>query len=124
MLPSRLLVVRQGLPDRRLTDVRAETRLQLEPSGFATRLRPGARVAVGVGSRGIANIAIIVHSVVEYWRDRGMAPYVFPAMGSHGAATAEGQAEVLAHLGITEQSMGCPVVSRADDSTAQSTMAG
>ena len=44
----------------------------------------GARVAIGVGSRGIANIAVIVHEVVEYWRARGMQPFIFPAMGSHG----------------------------------------
>ena len=114
MLPSRLVVVRQNLPDRRLADVRAETRHQLELSGFATRLQPGARVAVGVGSRGIANIAAIVQSTVQYWHAHGMAPFIFPAMGSHGAATAAGQAEVLARFGITEPSMGCPIVSRSD----------
>jgi hypothetical protein len=114
MLPSRLLVVRQNFPDRRLADVRTETQRQLERSGFAGRLRPGARVAVGVGSRGIANIADIVRGTVQYWRGHGMAPFIFPAMGSHGAATAEGQAEVLTHFGITEQSMGCPLVSRGD----------
>ena len=114
MLPSRLLLVRQNFPDLRLADVRAEVRHQLERSGFAARLRPGARVAIGVGSRGIANIATIVESVVQYWRAHGMAPFIFPAMGSHGAATPEGQAEVLAHFGVTEQSMGCPVVSRLD----------
>ena len=48
------------------------------------------------------------------WRAHGMAPFIFPAMGSHGAATPEGQADVLAHFGITEQSMGCPIISRAD----------
>lgn len=114
MLPSRLLLVRQNFPDLRLGDVRAETRSQLEHSNFAARLRPGARVAIGVGSRGIANIATIVQSTVQYWRDHGMVPFVFPSMGSHGAATAEGQAGVLAHFGITEQSMGCPIVSRLD----------
>jgi hypothetical protein len=114
MLPTRLLIARQNFPDRRLSDVGAETREALERSGFAARLRPGARVAIGVGSRGIANIAAIVQSAVQYWRAHGMAPFIFPAMGSHGAATPEGQADVLAHFGITEQSMGCPVVSRAD----------
>ncbi len=114
MLPSRLLLVRQTFPDLRLADVRAATREQLEQSEFAGRLRPGARVAIGVGSRGIANIATIVQATVEYWRDHGMSPFVFPSMGSHGAATAEGQAEVLAHFGITEQSMRCPIVSRVD----------
>jgi hypothetical protein len=113
MLPSRLLLVRQRFPDRRLPDVRAETRQQLERSGFASRLTPGARVAIGVGSRGIANIDAITNSVVQYWHDHGMAPFVFPAMGSHGAATPEGQVDVLAHLGITEQTLGCPIVSRA-----------
>ena len=114
MLPSRLLLVRQNFPDRRLADVSAAARRQLEDSSFAARLRPGARVAIGVGSRGIANISTIVHSVVQYWQRHGMAPFVFPAMGSHGAATAEGQADVLARFGMTEQSMGCPIISRSE----------
>jgi hypothetical protein len=114
MLPSRLLLVRQSFPDVRLADVRAETRRQLEQSSFAARLQPGATVAIGVGSRGIANIAAIVQSVVQYWRDHGIRPFIFPAMGSHGAATPEGQADVLAHFGITAQSMGCPIVSRLE----------
>src|SRR5262245_14238921 len=114
MLPSRLLLVRQRFPDVRLPDVRGETRRQMEQSGFADQLKPTARVAIGVGSRGIANIAAIVQSVVEYWRSRDMAPFIFPAMGSHGAATPEGQADVLARFGITEASMGCPIISRLE----------
>src|SRR4029434_1665587 len=102
MLPPHLLLVRQKSPDLALTDVADETRRQLEHANLAASVRPGARIAVGVGSRGIANIAAIVQSVVQYWRGRGMSPFVFPAMGSHGAATAEGQVDVLAHLGITE----------------------
>ena len=114
MIPASLLIVRQDFPDLRLDDAGAEARRQLERSGFATRLRPGARVAIGVGSRGIAGIATIVHSAVQYWRAHAMAPFIFPAMGSHGAATPEGQADVLAHFGITEQAMGCPIISRSD----------
>src|SRR3954467_5447112 len=114
MLPPRLLLVRQNFPDLRLADVRGEARRQLEQSGFAARLQPGSRVGIGVGSRGIANVAAIVESVVQYWRGHGMAPFIFPSMGSHGAATAEGQAHVLARFGITEHSMACPVVSRLD----------
>ena len=114
MLPSRLLIVRQNFPDLGLRDVGAEVRRQLEASDFAARLKPGASVAIGVGSRGIANIAGIVRSAADYWRAKGMAPFIVPAMGSHGAATPEGQAEVLAHFGITERSMHCPVVSRGD----------
>src|SRR5579872_7193120 len=97
----RLLLVRQNLPDRRIPDPAAEVRAQLQSSNFAQRLKPGSRVAIGVGSRGIHNIAVIVRAVVAYWKDQGMRPFLFPAMGSHGAATAAGQADVLAHYGIT-----------------------
>ncbi len=114
MLPSRLLIVRQKFPDVRLPDVHEETRRQMDQSGFAEQLKPGARVAIGVGSRGIANIAAIVQGVVEYWRSRDMVPFIFPAMGSHGAATPEGQADVLARFGITEPSIGCPIISRLE----------
>src|SRR6185369_12962351 len=59
-------------------------------------------------------IATIVRNVVSYWKDQGMQPFLFPAMGSHGAASAAGQADVLAHYGITEASMGCPVISQLE----------
>jgi hypothetical protein len=109
-----LVLVRQKFPDRRIPDVAAEVRKQLAGSGFAGRLKPGSRVAIGVGSRGIHNLATIVRGVVEYWKGQGMRPFLFPAMGSHGAASAEGQADVLAHYGITEAGMGCPVVSQLE----------
>src|SRR5436190_5498019 len=110
----RLLVVRQKFIDRRIPDVAAEVRKQLTQSGFAARLKPGASVAIGVGSRGIHNIATIVRNVVGFWKDAGMQPFIFPAMGSHGAASAQGQADVLAHYGITEATMGCPVISQLE----------
>jgi len=108
------MIVRQKFPDRRISDVAAEVQKQLNASGFASRVQPGARIAIGVGSRGIHNIATIVRSVVAFWKDRGMQPFLFPAMGSHGAASAAGQADVLAHYGITETSMGCPLVSQLE----------
>src|SRR5258708_1943795 len=107
----RIYLVRQSFPDRQLKDVAAAAHNELAASGFASRLRPGSRIAIGVGSRGITNIATIVRAVVGYWQASGMKPFIFPAMGSHGAATAEGQADVLAHYGIIEETMGCPVVS-------------
>jgi len=110
----RLCLVRQKFPDRRIPDTAAEVRKQLAASGFASRVKPGGRVAIGVGSRGIHNIATIVRSVVQYWKDAGMQPFIFPAMGSHGAASAAGQADVLAHYGITSSSMGCPLVSQLE----------
>src|SRR5215471_10728836 len=114
MALPRLLLTRQNFPDRRIPDVAAEVRKQLGAAGFAARLKPGSRVAIGVGSRGIHNIAAIVRSAVQYWKDAGMHPFLFPAMGSHGAASAAGQADVLAHYGITESSMGCPMVSQLE----------
>src|SRR3954447_12254112 len=110
----RMLVVRQKFPDRRIPDVAAEVRSQLGQSGFAARVKPGSRIAIGVGSRGIHNIATIVRNAVQFWKDAGMQPFIFPAMGSHGAATAQGQADVLAHYGITESTMGCPVISQLE----------
>src|SRR5208337_4328977 len=64
--------------------------------------------------RGIANIATIVGSAVRFWKSQNFRPFLFPAMGSHGAATAEGQADVLAHYGIIAETMGCPVESSLD----------
>ena len=110
----RLLIARQKFPDRRIQDVAAGVRSQLAASGFSQRVKPGARIAIGVGSRGIHGIATIVRSVVDYWREAGMQPFLFPAMGSHGAASAAGQADVLAHYGITEAAMGCPLISQLE----------
>jgi hypothetical protein len=104
-----MLLVKQNFPDRRLTDIPGTVQKELSGAGFGANLVPGASVAIGVGSRGISNIATIVKSVVAYWTAKGMKPFIFPAMGSHGAATAEGQADVLAHYGIIEETMGCPV---------------
>jgi hypothetical protein len=111
---SRMLYVRQKFPDRRLASIPDEVHKQLSASGFGANLKPGARIAIGVGSRGISNIATIVRAAVDYWKSKGFQPFIFPAMGSHGAATAEGQADVLAHLGVHEATMGCPVISMLD----------
>jgi hypothetical protein len=107
----RLLTVRQHFPDRRVTDIPGTIARELSSSGFGATLKPGARIAIGVGSRGIFNLATIVRAIVDFWKSRGFRPFLFPAMGSHGAATAEGQAAVLEHFGIHEATMGCPVVS-------------
>jgi hypothetical protein len=108
------LPVRQHFPHRKLTDIPAAVAREMESSGLTSGLRPGARIAIGAGSRGIANLAEIVRATVDFFQHAGFRPFLFPAMGSHGAATAEGQASVLAHYGINEASMGCPVVSSFD----------
>ena len=104
-------MVKQDFPDRRIRDIPGEVRKQLEQAGFASKVKPGARIAIGAGSRGISNLAIILKAVVAFWKEHGCRPFVFPAMGSHGGGTAEGQASVLAHYGVDEASMGCPIVS-------------
>ncbi len=109
-----LLPVRQIFSHRALPDIPAALRNELDASGLADALPPNARVAIGVGSRGISNLAVMVRGVVDYFRAAGHRPFLFPAMGSHGAGTAAGQASVLAHYGIDENSMGCPVMSTFD----------
>lgn len=106
-----MLHVRQNFPDRHVPNIPGTVQHELAGADFASRLAPGSTVAIGVGSRGISNIATIVRAVVDYWKSQGMKSFVFPAMGSHGAATAEGQADVLAHYGIIQETMGCPIVS-------------
>lgn len=76
---------------------------------FYSKLRPGMSVAVTAGSRGIANAAAITRAVVDEVKRRGARPFVVPAMGSHGGATAAGQRDVLAGYGITAEAMGCPI---------------
>ena len=110
----RLLVVRQNFPTRKIADIAARSAPPAFPQPLCLPAAPGARVAIGVGSRGIHNIATIVRNVVQYWKEQGMQPFIFPAMGSHGAATAAGQADVLAHYGITEATMGCPLISQLE----------
>jgi hypothetical protein len=80
----------------------------------AALLQPGMRIAVGVGSRGISNLVPVVREVVARLKACGCHPFVTPAMGSHGGATAAGQIEVLAARGITESSVGAPVHATMD----------
>lgn len=81
----------------------------LASGGILGRVQPGMRVAVGVGSRGVAEIAAITRAAVGALRRAGAEPFIVPAMGSHGGATAEGQRGVLAELGVTEETVGAPI---------------
>ena len=83
----------------------------LSKEKFASRVRPGMRIAITAGSRGIANVALTTKCIADFVKSRGAFPFVVPAMGSHGGATAEGQREILAGYGIVEDYIGCPVVS-------------
>src|SRR6266545_4989795 len=110
----RLATIRQPVPTAPLADVAQAVRDELARIDLRTRVAPGARIAVAAGSRGITDYALIVKTVVEELRTYGAEPFIFPAMGSHGGATAEGQRGVLAEWGITERTIGCPVHSSMD----------
>jgi hypothetical protein len=92
-----------------VADLPNEVRRQWQSSNLPQRLRRGDRVAVAVGSRGIANLATIVRATLDSLRDLGTQPFIVAAMGSHGGATAEGQRQLLAEYGISEQVLRVPV---------------
>ena len=110
----KLVQVEQRFPSHALADVAASVRAEMAGRRVGSTLPRGARVAVAAGSRGVGNIAVVVGEVVAHFRAAGLEPFIVPAMGSHGAATAEGQAAVLAGYGITESAMGVPVRSSLD----------
>jgi hypothetical protein len=101
--------IRQRFNTPRVPDVAAEVHQQLQRLALHSQVRPGASVAITVGSRGIARIATIIRAVVDHFRGLGAVPFLVPAMGSHGGGTAEGQRQVLASYGITEQTMGAEI---------------
>lgn len=84
---------------------------QLGQEQFASLVKPGMSIAITAGSRGIRNVDIITRAVVDFVKSRGAEPFIVPAMGSHGGATAQGQLEILAGYNITPETMGCPIKS-------------
>jgi hypothetical protein len=109
----RLVHVKQTFPSEHLSDVTAEMRRALEglwPPGSpgATALN-GKRIGISVGSRGITDIDRITKVAVDFLLAAGCQPFIFPAMGSHGGGTAEGQTAMIASYGVTPEKMGCPI---------------
>lgn len=104
-----LVLVEQRFPTPQVDDVGAAVRDALAAPEIAARLRPGLTAAVAVGSRGIAGLDTIVAALVAALRERGVEPFIVPAMGSHGGATAQGQRELLARYRITEETAGAPI---------------
>src|SRR4030042_179725 len=105
----RVLRVRRQFDRAEIADVPAEVRRVLEAAGLAERIRPGLSIAVTAGSRGIDRMVEVLAALVTWLKEHGAKPFLVPAMGSHGGATAEGQAALLAGLGITETSAGAPI---------------
>jgi hypothetical protein len=109
-----MIRVRQHFDGPQLDDIPAAVRAELSRLALGRRIRPGQSVAVTVGSRGVANIALITRTIVAGLRDLGAQPFLVPAMGSHGGGTAEGQRKILESYGVTEDYTAAPIRSCLD----------
>ena len=101
--------VRQRFEGPRLEDVPGQVDAQLARLKLGAKVKPGQSVAITAGSRGVANVHLILRAAVEHLQGLGARPFVVPAMGSHGGGTAHGQREVVESYGITEEFVGCPI---------------
>ncbi|KAA5545552.1 [Fe-S]-binding protein [Roseiconus nitratireducens] len=120
----RFFRLHQSFATQSLGDPAAVTTEQLQASAAAASICRGETVAIGVGSRGIHQIADVTRAVVAWFHRLGAVPFVVPAMGSHGGATAEGQIGVLRSLGITPESIGCPIRATMETVSAGTTSDG
>lgn len=101
----KMLKVRQSFDDEKLEDVEAALREQLDQDHIRNQIKPGMEIAIAVGSRGVDKIVEVTAETVKFLQELGAKPFIVPSMGSHGGATAEGQKAVLAHLGVTEETV-------------------
>lgn len=106
--------IQQRFDTTSIRDVPEEVRREFSRLNGGKNIKPHQRVAVAVGSRGINNLKTIVATVVECIRNMALKPFILPAMGSHGGATAEGQVKLLNEFGITESSVNAPIISTMD----------
>jgi len=109
MLYPKMVTLRQEFERPVVSDIAATVWQTLSGLDLGKRIRPGQTVALTAGSRGIANIALILRETVRFLRKLGAEPFIVPAMGSHGGATAEGQRRVLESYGITEAFVEAPI---------------
>lgn len=105
----KMVRVRQKFLQNKVEDVPETVRRELARAKIRQRIRPGMTVALTCGSRGVANIAVVLRETAAVLREAGAYPFIIPAMGSHGGATAEGQKKILTSYGVTEEFCGCPV---------------
>ena len=106
-----MALIEQQFDPQRIEDIPEAVRQEMAALQLGNKVKSGDSVAITAGSRGVANIDIIIKTIVDELKKLGAVPFIFPAMGSHGGATAEGQIKVLEGLGITESTMECPVKS-------------
>lgn len=105
----KMLKVRQSFDDTKLDDVDGALNEALQKEEIRRTVKPGMEIAVAVGSRGVDQIVEVTRRTITYLKELGAKPFIVPSMGSHGGATAEGQTAVLAHLGVTEESVGAEI---------------
>jgi hypothetical protein len=101
--------VRQQFEGPRVDDIPGTVERELAQLELGEKIRPGQSVAVTVGSRGIANIHVVIKGVIDHLRRLQAQPFIVPAMGSHGGGTAEGQRAIVEGYGVTEKYVGCPI---------------
>lgn len=92
-------------------DIASTVQKELDREDLGGKIKPGMKIAITCGSRGMTNNALMARAMVDFVKSKGAEPYIVAAMGSHGGATAEGQTQILKDYGITEEAMGCPVKS-------------
>lgn len=107
----KMVKVRQNFESSVLENVDTELKNQLANKNFNRKFTPGMSIAVTAGSRGVATMALTIRTVCDFLKEIGCKPFIIPAMGSHGGSTAEGQRMILSSFGITEETMGVPIVS-------------
>jgi hypothetical protein len=110
----KLARVQQRLSSEHIPDVRGETRQKLLDAGLQGKIKPGARVAITAGSRGMGGFVELLSGIVDALRAAGAQPFIVPAMGSHGGATPRGQTEILKRLGVTDETVDAPVRATMD----------
>lgn len=119
-----MMKVSQRFDGTSIGDVPLKVQEELSRQQIKERIRPGMRIAICAGSRGISNYAAVVRTTVDVLKELGAQPFVIPAMGSHGGASAQGQLDILEGYGITEEAMGCPVLSSMDTAEIGTTLDG
>lgn len=109
----RMFHARQTFPNQSITpeEIPSVVEKELSQPQFSSKIKKGMNIAITAGSRGIRNVDIITRSIVDFVKSKGANPFIVPAMGSHGGASATGQVELLAGYNITPETMGCPIKS-------------
>ncbi|MFC4323741.1 lactate racemase domain-containing protein [Litchfieldia salsa] len=110
----KMVKVRQHFDYKKLENLEQDLKEKLNQEIIHEKVKPGMEIAIAVGSRGMDRLVDITSVTVQYLKELGAKPFIVPSMGSHGGATADGQREVLAHLGVTEESVGAEIRSSMD----------